>query len=348
MQQDYYSVLSSVIMASARDDSQLRGRIYELARSKLRRRLDWEADEFGSTARAQQLLALEIAIEQIEADLAGNSSRRIYSRANIRASVESSIEIMPPARRQPPLLEIPYESVPERATRPTSSTIRSLLPVFGAAILGVVATYVAVERGVYEDPHTKVRTDQNIPRNSEPSHFANMPTPSAYGVYILTNEKLTELEPLPIKVPDRGVANSRTFSTASTTKLPNGRTQFIAFGSDFVNNAPEKVVVRVVAQVMRASMSSRKEEVTTGDSGDLWTIRSTSYEMKVAPVDGNPAMIVIRPADAGFSFPAGRYALMLKGAAYDFSVDGPITDLARCVERTDELNGPVYAQCRNP
>ena len=58
-------------------------------------------------------------------------------------------------------------------------------------------------------------------------------------------------------------------------------------------------------------------------------------------------MILIRPADADFSFPAGRYALVLKAAAYDFSVDGPITDLAQCVERTDGLNAPSYTQCRH-
>ena len=94
-------------------------------------------------------------------------------------------------------------------------------------------------------------------------------------------------------------------------------------------------------------MRGRKDE-TTDNVGDTWAIRGVSYELKVAPVDGNPAMIVIRPADAGFSFPAGRYALVLKGAAYDFTVDGPITDLAQCVEYTEELNAPVYRQCRSP
>ena len=34
-------------------------------------------------------------------------------------------------------------------------------------------------------------------------------------------------------------------------------------------------------------------------------------------------MIVIRPADSKFSFPTGRYVLVLNRLAYDFSVAGP-------------------------
>ena len=68
--------------------------------------------------------------------------------------------------------------------------------------------------------------------------------------------------------------------------------------------------------------------------------------MKMAPVTDNPEMIVIRP-DADLVFPAGRYALVLEGVAYDFTVDGPLTDPARCLEHTDAPNAPVYTECRN-
>ena len=79
MQQDYYSVLASVIMASAQDNAPLRRLIYELARSKLRQQLAWQTEELSNSERAQQLLALETAIEQIEADLAKKySSRHIF------------------------------------------------------------------------------------------------------------------------------------------------------------------------------------------------------------------------------------------------------------------------------
>lgn len=68
--------------------------------------------------------------------------------------------------------------------------------------------------------------------------------------------------------------------------------------------------------------------------------------MRVAPVADNPEMILIRP-DADVTLSAGRYALVVKGVAYDFIVDGPLTDPAHCLERTDALNAPVYTECRN-
>jgi hypothetical protein len=57
-------------------------------------------------------------------------------------------------------------------------------------------------------------------------------------------------------------------------------------------------------------------------------------------------MVIIRSDPADFVFAAGRYALVLKGAGYDFTVEGKVTDLAHCLERTDALNAPVYSECR--
>jgi hypothetical protein len=56
---------------------------------------------------------------------------------------------------------------------------------------------------------------------------------------------------------------------------------------------------------------------------------------------------VIRPEDANFSFPAGRYALALKGQAYDFTVAGAVTETAQCIERVEAVNGTFYAECRH-
>jgi hypothetical protein len=347
MQQDYYSVLASVIMTSARDNAQMRRMIYELARSTLGQQLDRDTNQLGHLERAKQLLALETAIEQIEADLAQNIPRQTYSRAKVLAPVpSSSVEIIPPTWHLPWLSESRHEFADEHPDRPTPTIIRWTLTLIAAAILGVVA-YIATESELHKVLKSRAEADQNIPANSLLSSRPSVPiiqTPGAYGVYALANGQLTELEPLQIKVPDHRIAISGTISSPSTTKLPNGRNQFIVFRRDLVNNAPEKVVVRVVAQVMRASAFGHA--ATTSNVGASWVIRDISYEMKVAPVEGNPAMILIRPADADFSFPAGRYALVLKTVAYDFSVDGPITDLAQCVERTDESNAPAFAECR--
>jgi hypothetical protein len=68
----------------------------------------------------------------------------------------------------------------------------------------------------------------------------------------------------------------------------------------------------------------------------------------VAPLSENPEMLLIRPESSDFVFPAGRYGLVLKGQAYDFTVAGRITDAVQCLERIEAANGAFYSECRNP
>jgi hypothetical protein len=42
----------------------------------------------------------------------------------------------------------------------------------------------------------------------------------------------------------------------------------------------------------------------------------------------------------------GRYALVLKGYAYDFTIAGPVTDARQCLERLVATNGQFYSQCK--
>ena len=327
MQQDYYSALTSMITASARQNPRLRYMIYDVARSKLRQR-DGVTGKYGHADSEQKSRELEAAIERIEADLASGVSKANLAGADLVTSIDdSAVEIIPPTRDLPPWWDGRHESVPQHPIRSTPSSVRLLLSLVGAAVFGVVI-YVAFERVFHSElPPPQVQATQNSSHKTIPNRLPEIPVPSAYGVYALANGRLTELEPLPIKVADRMVAISGTISTASKTKLPTGRVRFIAFKRDLVNNAPEKVAVRVVAQVTPTSVSGRKEDDPTKiGMTDSWTIRSTSYEMKVAPVEGNPAMIIIRSAEADFSFPAGRYALILKTTAYDFSVNDPARD----------------------
>jgi hypothetical protein len=75
-----------------------------------------------------------------------------------------------------------------------------------------------------------------------------------------------------------------------------------------------------------------------------WRVRSKSYEFKVAPLAGNPEMVLIQP-DPEFAFPAGRYALVFNGIGYDFSVPGAVTSLAHCLEQAEMVNGTVLSEC---
>ena len=173
----------------------------------------------------------------------------------------------------------------------------------------------------------------------------DVPLPTEYGVYAVANGRLTELDLLPIRAPDQRVAVSASISTPSRVHLPNGQLQFVIFRRDLVANAPDRVSVRVVARVVRALTFNSKGYAKVANVEESWVVRSSSYQMKVAPVPDNPEMIVIRP-DADLVFSAGRYALVLKGVAYDFTIDGLLTDPAHCLERTDALNTPVYTECR--
>ena len=72
---------------------------------------------------------------------------------------------------------------------------------------------------------------------------------------------------------------------------------------------------------------------------DQWAIRGASYEFRVGPVSEHPEMLLIRSEKPDFLFPPGRYGLVLKGQAYDFSIAGPITESVQCLERVEAANG---------
>jgi hypothetical protein len=176
----------------------------------------------------------------------------------------------------------------------------------------------------------------------------NFPVPDGYGAFALTNGQLTELESLQMRVPDPRVAISPTISTPSRAHLPAGKLEFIFFRRDLANTAPDRVTLRVIARVVRALKfdSGGKPTLTTID--DAWVVRSNSYQMRVAPIADNPEMILVRPDPPDLVLPAGRYALVLKGTAYDFTLDGQNGDAAHCLERTDAQSSPVYTECRTP
>jgi hypothetical protein len=349
MQQDYYDALARIVIAIARDDVRIRRTVYDFARHKLRQQLDRQINLLNDAEKAKQVLALETAIEQIEVDLGNNASRLTYPAPKVSSPViYPSVEIIPPGVRLPPSSEPGGEYTEARNARPAAFLIRSTIMFVVVAVLGAV-TYTIVQHELHWMPLSDGQTDQGVLNkaivSSNPLLASAIPIPIAYGVYALTDGQLTELQPLPIRIPEAKIAISGAISSPSTTRLPNGRTQFIAFRRDLVNNAPEKVVVRVVAQVVHSPpISDGRGAVTSSDAS--WAVRGISFEMKVAPINGNPAMILIRPANPDFTFPAGRYALTLKTMAYDFTVNGPITDLTQCVERSDTASPPEYIECR--
>ena len=79
---------------------------------------------------------------------------------------------------------------------------------------------------------------------------------------------------------------------------------------------------------------------------NTWAVRGGAIELRMAPVADNREMIVIRAADPDFTLSPGRYVLMFKSQAYDFSVAGTVSDTAQCLERSDLQDRSVYSECR--
>ena len=79
---------------------------------------------------------------------------------------------------------------------------------------------------------------------------------------------------------------------------------------------------------------------------DNWVMRNISVPYRTAPKKDNPDMYEIRSEGPDVPLAPGRYALVLKGLAYDFTVAGPITDPRQCLERLVANNGRFYSECR--
>jgi hypothetical protein len=398
-EQDLYTILDQVVASVSQDQGRLRTLVYDFARTKLRQELypqfvagDWSAIETS-------MLALEAAIEQVEADRALNApSLPPASEPTLSNGISQQLPqsaLVPHPNSAPPLMVGGYDAqvlspLPASTTFEIEHTYslstaselndrrtiarlneklqsnfwwsiqlivavvvgvaifaaidgRSTLPLLGSHRLATANVNNGEQTGSPDGKNlaapAKVASRPNMP---------NIPMPSAYGIYAVSNGQLTELDLLPIKVPDQRVAISAPISTPSRAHLPIGQLEFVVYRRDLASDAPDRVAVRIVAQVMRALTfdSAGKPKVTKVD--DSWVVRGNSYQMRVAPVPDNPEMILIRPEHAEFVFPAGRYALVLKNVAYDFTLDGPITDAAHCLERTDALNSPIYSECRNP
>jgi len=169
------------------------------------------------------------------------------------------------------------------------------------------------------------------------------PVPRSYGVYAAGDGQLVELSQLPIRVPDSRVLLSPEIARPSHSTLPTGDLSFVVFRRDLVNSAPQTVQVRVIAQVSRVVKFINGKPSVSRVEG-TWRMRSKAYDLKVMPLEGRPEMILLQPG-SGFVFPPGRYALVLNGLGFDFSVAGTIVSPEQCLEQTEVVNGTILNDC---
>ena len=153
--------------------------------------------------------------------------------------------------------------------------------------------------------------------------------PTDYGVYAISKDVLTGLSLLPIRPPDVRVAISAALTIPSRTMLPNGHPKFIVFRRDVASSIADHAEVRIIAKVSR---EFSREVVGKKPGDDLWVIRNISFPFRSSPVNDSPEMYELHSEDPTLELAPGRYALILKAQAYDFSVDGAVTDPRQCID----------------
>ena len=172
------------------------------------------------------------------------------------------------------------------------------------------------------------------------------PVPTSFGIYALSDNKLIKLEPLPAKVPDPRVALSAEITKPSTTTISANKPSFILFRRNLLNDAPDRLTLRIVAHMTQETKFVGGKATTTKIKNS-WRIRNTSYELKVSPIPGHNEMIIAREDDKLTPTP-GRYVLVVNGFGYDFTIAGSAPSSAHCLEQFDTENGPVFTECKTP
>jgi hypothetical protein len=353
---DFSLVLARTINSIKNDPSQLRNAIYELARIKLQNEALGQYPHMSILELRRLMLALETAIERVETHSSQDEfdavqPARYLTNDQVRLSNHLIFDQSSP---------IPYQSVTAReasipfiSTRKQSwfrpaSLIRGGIVAIVMVALCVIVTLPRLATSSTPNVIQKADTPEPSPmRPGAQPQSPGFPLPTVYGVYAISNGQLYELEVLPGRVPDQRVSISAPVKTPSRTLLADGRIAFIVFRRDVATSAPDRMSVRVIAKVLRAMTFSSAGNADTTMLDDQWAIRGASYEFRVGPVSENPEMLLVRPEKPDFLFPPGRYGLVLKGQAYDFSVAGPITESVQCLERVEAANGSFYSECRS-
>ena len=381
---DYVDTILRTIETSRNDPAQLRGLVYDLARVALGKQVLLAYHQLGRDALQEHLRTLEHAIEHVEAislhqlpapshQLPALSHIEDADTASANSFIDQRDELHwrdANTRTFPPLIEV--VDVSPIAVEPAGKPKRNSLRIwpFAAALmlLGSIATVVAsvvlyqeytllstakesLSRAVsnsitpQNNPEIHPHTNQQAlsATDSQAASRYSGPLPSAYGVYALSGGRLYPLEPLPIRVPDPRVAISATFSLSSNVTL-QGKLAFVIFRRDLITNAPEDVSVRVVARIIQNVKFNGAAPPVKSPIENEFAVRGKTYGYKVSPIDDRPDMVLIT-SNAEQILPAGRYALVLKGVGYDFTVDGPDSDPSHCLERTNAVGGTFYSEC---
>jgi hypothetical protein len=371
---DFYSILQDAINTAKHNSSQLRELVYERARFNLKRDILYGHSSMGLTELVQHVKDFELAVARIEANAVDDQPRPPPPTEwpdTPETNSSNAIEILPAVRTAPGYSELSpirltdhFQHVrwPEEFLR----HMRSANRLIGFALLGMAcvgAIVILVTLWPLQKASRQVETASKVPQagesplkqsgpsesglaSTETSSRLPFPLPTSFGIYVLSDNKLVELESLPIGVPDPRVALSAEIKNPSTVTISDHKPAFILFRRDLLNNAPQKVILRVVARTTRETKIINGKPVITDIEGS-WRVRDVSRELKVSPIAGQREMLMAR-LDDDISLPSGRFALVVSRLGYDFTIDGPVKAPEFCLEGFETANGTVFTQCRAP
>jgi hypothetical protein len=370
---DYYSILLEAIHKAEHNSAQLRALVYERARFNLKREFLFGYSSLGLSEVVQHVNDFELAVARIEANVVDVKPSPAYReqvepREIDHSSSGGAVQIMPPTAA-PPI----YEDFPsykwadnrklDRRSIEAGTYLRAATLLLGSLLVAIVFVGAMIAGALWHSPkepsqieiaHKSPATgdtsvsgsnsDEDSAKPAKNSSEVPFPLPTSFGIYALSDNKLTKLEALPIRVPDPRVTLSAEITKPSITIISGNKLAFILFRRDLLNNAPEKVTLRVVARVARETKFVGGK-ATIINFERAWRVRNTSLEYKVSPIVGQPEMVIAQ-TDDNQSLAAGRYALVLNGIGYDFTIEGGIQSPAHCLEGFQASNGTVYSECR--
>lgn len=356
-------VIARMIDSVANSPEDIRQVVYDLARYKLQEQLlHTNAENREDTRRA-----LEGAIRGVEAFSEKHAQLSASGTATTDRKLSHPPELVPQVTLSPFPELVPHAGPrlrldagwnarnAARKSRPWSYLRRT------AAMLAIlVAVLVAIQQraGLLSLVHnlpkldwaTVVEERKASPQVDTPLVMAPPPKPAPlrptdYGVYAINDDTLIELNLLPIRPPDVRVAISAALTMPGRTILPNGRPKFIVFRRDLASGIADRTEVRIIAKVARefSPTAIGKKPVE-----DTWVIRNISFPFRSSPVKDNPELIELHSEDSALELTPGRYALVLRTQAYDFTVEGEVADPRQCIERIVSSAGTFYSNCKKP
>lgn len=373
---DFALVLSRMIDSVSADPKQLRTTVYELARHKLDEQIANEGPDEINRLNG----ALEVAIQGVEIHFSRLQLQPLEApggRPPLLSSPAHHAVIGPnrEAATGSVMLDSEFDGRPVPPLDKQSSdrghqttrrrweftapwrylTALAVVTAVGFAIqqrvnpLAMLRSNVGGGVGVSKTASNPVQSSFEQLQLSQPE-TAGAPAggilPTTFGVYAVSDGKLFPLELLPGRAPNPRVAISPAISTPSRTVLPDRRIKFIVFRRDSAINALERAEVRIIARIAQSMKFDPAGKPIIVKADDSWVIRNISYPYQTAPLKGQPDMYEVLGEDADKPLEPGRYALVLKGEAYDFSIAGEIADSRQCLESVAAVNGAFYTECQ--